>query len=180
MRKWLQEHHQTATELVVGYHKVHTGKPTLSWSDSVDEAICFGWIDGIRKSIDADTYQIRFTPRKPDSIWSAINIRKVEALISAGRMLPSGLAAFEKRKESKSGVYSFEQGEISLEKKMEKLFRANKKAWKHFQACPPGYRKMAIWWVISAKQESTRYRRLEKLISASEAGIKPDTLRFGS
>jgi uncharacterized protein YdeI (YjbR/CyaY-like superfamily) len=150
--KWLEKNHAKETELLVGFWKTHTRKPSMTWSESVDQALCFGWIDGVRKSIDEDSYTIRFTPRKPTSIWSKINIEKVEALTKKGLMRPAGLAAFEKRKANKSKVYSFEQENIAFTKEQEKAFKANKKAWDFFHSQPPSYRKPATWLVISAKQ----------------------------
>ena len=170
-REWLEQHHDTARELWVGFHKKETGRPSLTWPQSVDEALCFGWIDGIRKSVSTEAYVIRFTPRKPTSIWSNVNIRKVEALVENGRMRPAGLRAFEARDAKKSGIYAFEQRKKArLAPVEEKAFRANKTAWKFFQAQPPGYRQIASWWVISAKRAETRARRLATLIDDSAAG----------
>ena len=170
-REWLEQHHDTARELWVGFHKKETGRPSLTWPQSVDEALCFGWIDGIRKSVSTEAYVIRFTPRKPTSIWSNVNIRKVEALVENGRMRPAGLRAFEARDAKKSGIYAFEQRKKArLAPVEEKAFRANKTAWKFFQAQPPGYRQIASWWVISAKRAETRARRLAILIGDSAAG----------
>jgi len=169
-RNWLQKNYQTKTELIVGYYKTSSGKPSITWPESVDQALCFGWIDGRRTSIDESSYQIRFTPRKPSSIWSKVNIQKVKELTEAGLMTEAGLAAFEKRSESKSAVYSFEKepGELPLE--MKKQFKANKKAWKYFEGLAPSYRRTSIHWVTSAKGEATRQRRLQQLINDSEKG----------
>ena len=169
-RKWLQKNHKTESELLVGFYKVGSGKPSMTWSQSVDEALCFGWIDGVRKSIDEDRYQIRFTQRRPGSNWSAVNIKKIEELTKKGLMQPAGLAAFEKRTENKSRVYSFEREKAELTKDFIRQFKANKKAWEYFQALAPSYRKISTHWVMSAKQESTRIKRLNQLISDSEAG----------
>jgi uncharacterized protein YdeI (YjbR/CyaY-like superfamily) len=169
-RKWLQKNHQKETELLVGFYKVGSGKPSITWPQSVDEALCFGWIDGVRKSIDKDSYQIRFTRRKPNSIWSAINIKKMEELTKKGLVQPAGLAIFEKRTEAKSGIYSHEKEEEELTKDFIKQFKANKKAWRYFQALAPSYRKVSVHWVMSAKQEATRIKRLHQLISDSETG----------
>lgn len=169
-RRWLAQHHATATELLVGFHKVDSGRPSLTWPESVDEALCVGWIDGIRKRIDAHSYTIRFTPRRPGSIWSAINIRRVAALIAEGRMQPAGLRAFAARKENKSGIYAYEQPQAELVEPYAGLLKKNKAAWTFFHAQPPSFRKRACWWVISAKQEATRLKRLEKLIAASAQG----------
>jgi uncharacterized protein YdeI (YjbR/CyaY-like superfamily) len=169
-RKWLQKNHKKETELLVGFYKVGSGKPSMTWSQSVDEALCFGWIDGVRKSIDEESYQIRFSQRRPTSIWSAINIKKIEELKKQGLMQPAGLAIFEKRTESKSRVYSFEKELVELPGYFKKQFKANKKAWDYFQSLAPSYRKISTHWVMNAKQETTRLKRLNQLISESAAG----------
>jgi len=169
-RKWLQKNHKKETELLVGFYKVDSGKPSMTWSQSVDEALCFGWIDGVRKSIDKDSYQIRFTQRKSTSIWSAINIKKIEELTKQGLMEPAGLASFEKRTEGKSKIYSYEKEKVELTQNFKKLFKANKKAWNYFQSLAPSYRKVSAHWVMSAKQETTQIKRLNQLISDSAAG----------
>ena len=170
-REWLETHHESALELWVGFHKKATGRPSLTWPESVDEALCFGWIDGIRKSVNAEAYVIRFTPRKPTSIWSNVNIKKAQALVATGRMRPAGLRAFEARDAKKSGIYAFEQRKNArLAPGEEKQFRANKSAWKFFEAQPLGYRQVVTWWVISAKRPETRERRLGTLIDDSAAG----------
>ena len=156
--------------MLVGFYKVGSGKPSMTWSQSVDEALCFGWIDGVRKSIDKDSYQIRFTQRKPTSIWSAINIKKIEELTKQKLMQPPGLASFEKRIESKSKIYSYEKDEVELAPNFKKQFKANKKAWYYFQSLAPSYRKVSTHWVMSAKQETTQIKRLNQLISDSAAG----------
>lgn len=176
-RRWLEENHKTASEVLVGYYKVKSGKKSMNWSESVDQAICFGWIDGIRKSIDEERYTIRFTPRRRDSNWSAVNIRKVDQLTKLGLMRPSGLAAFQIRKESRSEIYSFERKAPSLSEEFEKQFRANKKAWAFFETLAPSYQKAAINWVMSAKQEVTRERRLAELMADSESGLKIKAMR---
>lgn len=170
-RAWLKEHHATATELVVGFHKKHTGRESMTWTESVREALCFGWIDGIRRSLGNESYTIRFTPRRPASIWSSLNIRHIEELIREGRMTPAGLAAYEARKPERTGIYSFEQRRSArLEQEQEDAFRAERAAWEFFQAQPPSYRQTAIYWVVSAKREETRSRRLATLIADSAAG----------
>jgi uncharacterized protein YdeI (YjbR/CyaY-like superfamily) len=171
-RKWLEKHHATAQELWVGFHKKASGKPSITWPESVDEALCFGWIDGIRKSVDDVSYTIRFTPRKPRSVWSAVNIKRVEELNRQGRMRPAGHKAHEARIEKKSGIYSYEQRKAELEEPYGKRLRQNKEAWTFFQAQPPSYRKAANWWVLSAKKEETRIKRLEKLIEDSSQGLR--------
>ena len=169
-RKWLEKNHNKATELLVGYFKVDSGKPSMTWSQSVDEALCFGWIDGVRKSIDKYSYTIRFTPRKPTSIWSAVNIAKVEELTKKGQMKPSGLAVFSFRKEHKSKIYAFENPAVKLSPDFEKKFKANKIAWNYFQSLAPSYRKYSTSWVMRATQETTRIKRLNELIADSKAG----------
>ena len=171
-RKWLAENHDKAAELVVGYYKVGSGKPGMTWSQSVDEALCFGWIDGVRRSIDADSYCNRFTPRKPRSIWSAVNMQKVEDLTSQGLMHPAGLAAFEKRAESRSKIYAYEQKEVGLSEEFENVFKTNVLAWTFFQKQAPSYQKRAMNWVMTGKQPETRLSRLEKLIRLSGEGEK--------
>jgi len=167
-RKWLQKNHKKETELVVGFNKVGSGKPSMTWSESVDEALCYGWIDGVRTSIDKDSYQIRFTQRKPTSIWSSININKVQELTKKGLMKPAGHTSFEKRKENKSKIYSHEIEEVKLSKDFEKQFKANKKAWNYFQSLAQSYKKLSTNWVMSAKQEVTKMKRLNQLIQESE------------
>lgn len=169
-RNWLQKNHKKETVLLVGYYKVGSGKQSMTWSQSVDHALCFGWIDGVRKSIDRDSYYIRFTPRKTTSIWSAVNIAKVKELTKQGQMQPSGLSAFNFRQEHKSKIYAFENAEVKLSPAFEKQFKANKTAWSYFQSLAPSYRKTSTNWVMSAKQESTMIKRLNELIKDSEAG----------
>ena len=169
-RKWLEAHHASSKELWVGFYKKGSGKPSIDWPESVDEALCFGWIDGIRKSIDEESYMIRFTPRKPSSVWSAVNIRNVEKLVRENRMRPAGLKAFAARKENRSGIYSYEQRSPELVEPYLGKLKRNKEAWKFFQTQPPSYRKVMNWWVISAKQEETRLKRLDKLIEESAQG----------
>jgi uncharacterized protein YdeI (YjbR/CyaY-like superfamily) len=167
-RKWFEKNHEIKTELLVGFYKKATGKPTMTWSQSVDEALCFGWIDGIRRSIDEESYCIRFTPRKPASNWSRVNINKVRELSEKGMMKQSGLDAFNNRKDHRSGIYSFENEQARLHDHLEKMFMDNKKAWEFFTIQAPSYRKTIIHWVMSAKQEVTRINRLTKLIAVSE------------
>lgn len=178
-RAWLDEHHASAQELWVGFYKVGSGKPSITWPQAVDEALCFGWIDGVRQRIDDASYANRFTPRKPRSTWSAVNIRRVNELTDQGRMCPAGLAAFEARAEERSGIYSYERGEVALDAAEEQQFRANEKAWELFQGQAASYRRAAIWWVVSAKKDETRRKRLATLIGDSEQGrtIAPLTRR---
>lgn len=175
-RKWLEANHEKASELWVGFHRKGT-KPSITWPESVREALSFGWIDGVRKSVDETRYTIRFSPRKPSSVWSAINARIAKELIAEGRMLPSGMKAFEARKEYRSGIYSYENRPQTLPPEYERKMRRNAAAWKTFQAQPPGYRKMVTWWVVSAKKEETRQKRLERLIEDSAKGLRIAELR---
>lgn len=170
-RRWLARHHARARELWVGYHKRATGRPSLTWPESVDEALCYGWIDGLRRSVDQDRYAIRFTPRRPGSTWSALNIRRVAALRRKGLMRPAGLAAFARRRAGRSGTYSYEQRPRRLPPRYEKLLRARPLAWAWFQARPPWYRRAAAWWVVSARREETRARRLASLVDHCERGL---------
>lgn len=169
-RKWLQANHAIAKELLVGFYKKGTGKPSVTWPESVDEALCFGWIDGIRRRIDEDSYSIRFTPRQWRSVWSAVNIRNAEKLIEQKRMQPDGLKAFAARKAYRSGIYSYEQRSAELVEPYAGKLKSNKAAWNFFQSQPAGYRKQMNWWIVSAKKEETRLKRLEKLIADSAAG----------
>jgi uncharacterized protein YdeI (YjbR/CyaY-like superfamily) len=171
LRAWLEAHHENTQELWVGFYKKGSGKPSITWPESVDEALCFGWIDGIRKGIDDASYTIRFTPRKARSTWSAVNIKRIQELMSLGRVHPAGLAAFEARTEEKSGIYAYEQrGGAELDRAGEQQFRANPQAWDFFQAQPAWYRNTAIWWVVSANKEATRRKRLATLIDDSAHG----------
>ena len=175
LRKWFEKNHEKEKELLVGFFKRDSGRLSITWPESVDEALCFGWIDGIRRSIDEISYSIRFTHRNPKSIWSAVNIKKVENLTKLGLMKPAGIAAFEKLDLNISKIYSFEQRDVKFERKYESIFKRNKKAWKYFSNQVPSYQKPAIHWVKSAKQEDTRLRRLNILIndSAQEQKIAP-------
>lgn len=167
-RTWLAENYNKQTELYVGYYKVSTGKPCMTWSESVDVALCFGWIDGIRRSVDSESYCSRFTPRKPNSNWSAVNLKKMEVLIKEGLMHEAGLAIYNLRKPENCEVYSFENETKQLPADLEKQFKANKKAWDFFSKQAPSYKKAKILWLLAAKQEATKWIRLEKLISESE------------
>lgn len=169
-REWFEKNHDKVSELVVGFHKRGSGRPSITWPESVDQALCFGWIDGIRRRIDDVSYTIRFTPRRRGSIWSAVNIRRANELIELGLMQPPGLRVFEKRSEEKSRIYSYEREHASFTRQDEKRFRANKKAWKFFSEQPPGYRRLTTYWVTSAKREETRARRLASLIDLSARG----------
>jgi len=169
-RNWLEKNYDKADELLVGFYKRASGHPSMTWPESVDAALSFGWIDGIRRRVDDVSYTIRFTPRRRGSIWSAVNIDRVKELIKLGLMHPAGLSAFEKRDEKKSRIYSYEREHASFAPSDEKRFRANKKAWKFFSEQPPGYRKLLTHWVVGAKRAETRAKRLAKLIDLSERG----------
>jgi uncharacterized protein YdeI (YjbR/CyaY-like superfamily) len=176
-RAWLDANHARETELLVGFYKKGTRKPSITWPESVDEALCYGWIDGVRRSLGDEAYTIRFTPRKQKSTWSAVNINRVGELIELGRMQPAGLKAFHAREESNSRIYAYEnRDKAAFDEALEARFRANEKAWSFFQAQPPGYRRTCTFWVVSAKQEATRLRRLDQLIADSAAGRRIDQL----
>jgi uncharacterized protein YdeI (YjbR/CyaY-like superfamily) len=171
LRTWLEQHHTTEKELIVGAYKKATGKPSLTWPEIVDEALCFGWIDGIRRGIDDESWSIRLTPRKPTSNWSSVNIERVAELERQGRMTPHGRAAFERRSAERSGIYSYEQrkkAKLSAEQGRE--FKSHPEAWAFFRSQPPGYRQTATHWVVNAKREETRRKRLATLIEDSAAG----------
>ena len=177
-RAWLRQHHRTATELWVGYRKKATGKASITRAESVDEALSFGWIDGLGKSLDTESYMVRFTPRRKGSIWSAVNTRRARELIKAGRMRAAGLAAFEARDENKTAVYSFDRTQpLVLAPALEAQFRRNRAAWTFFQAQPPGYRKVCVHMIMNAKQEATRQRRLDIVVANSAAGRRIDFMR---
>jgi uncharacterized protein YdeI (YjbR/CyaY-like superfamily) len=169
-RTWLEKNHATARELLIGYHRKSTGKPTITWPESVAEALCFGWIDGIRRRLDDESYTIRFTPRRAGSSWSAVNVRMMAELEAAGRMTPAGRAVFDGQKAAKARGYSYEREHATFDAARLKMGRKNRTAWAFFEAQPPGYRRMITWWVMSAKQEDTRDRRLAKLIESSAKG----------
>ena len=174
-RRWLAAHHDKADELLVGFWKKVTGKPSIDWPQARDQALCFGWIDGIRKSRDEDSYTIRFTPRRRGSIWSKVNVGRYAALKAAGRITPAGERAYEENKH-KSGVYSYEKAAAALSAAEEALFRRNRAAWAHWQKVAPGYRRNITHWVTSAKKPETRERRLGKLIEDCAAGRKVGVL----
>jgi len=169
-QNWLEESHQRCEELWVGFYKMSSGKPSITYPEALDEALCFGWIDGVRKKVNADAYTVRFTPRRPKSQWSTVNIKKAEKLSGAGRMRPAGIKAFAGAHDQ-SRKYSYEQRkESSFNREDERHFRANRKAWDFFLTQPPWYRRTATFWVVSAKQEETRQRRIATLIADSEHG----------
>ena len=169
-RNWLAKHHDTAAELWVGFYKKDSGKASITWPESVDEALCVGWIDGVRKKVDDVSYKIRFSRRRPRSVWSSVNIKRITQLLQEGRMLAAGEEAFARRLENRSGIYAYEQRPTELPDPYGKKLKQNKAAWKFFESQPPYYRKLATWWVVSAKQEETRLKRLQKLIEVSAEG----------
>jgi uncharacterized protein YdeI (YjbR/CyaY-like superfamily) len=170
LRAWFRKHHAKASELLLGYWKVGSGRPSVTWPESVDEALCVGWIDGVRKRLDDERYTIRFTPRRPGSVWSQINVKRIGELVAEGRMQPEGLAVFEARGEKHQRGYSFSDRANELPPELEAAFRQHAKAWTYFEQQPPGYRRAAIHWVASPKLEATRQRRLATLIEDSAAG----------
>ena len=169
-RRWLARHHKTKSKLIVGYYKVGSGKPSMTWSESVDQALCYGWIDGIRRRIDEDSYSIRFTPRRPGSKWSNVNLEKVEVLKRKKLMRAAGIAAYERRVEGRRAGYAYEETFEELPRETESEFRRHKKAWAFFEQQPPSWKKKVIHWLTSAKREATRDRRLRKLIEGCERG----------
>lgn len=177
-RKWFEKNHEREKELLVGFYKITSGRKSITWRESVNEAICFGWIDGVRKSIDDESYCIRFTPRKPTSIWSAINIKKVEELAKKGLMHPSGLTAFSKRQEKKSAIYSYEKKPETLSPEFLQKLKANKKAWVFFQTMAPSYQRSCFHWIMTARQETTKMKRLLELINDSEMKRKIKRLNY--
>jgi len=174
LHKWLDKNHDRAAELWVGMYRKSSGKKGITYREALDEALCFGWIDGVRKRIDDESYKQRFTPRKPRSYWSAVNMKRFDELVAAGAMQPSGLEAFRRRHES-SGRYSYERATVELDPAYEKKFRRNKEAWRFFDSQAPSYKRAAVWWIMSAKREDTRLRRLDTLIadSGEERRIRP-------
>ena len=176
-RAWLERNHDGATELLIGFHKKSSGKKSVTYAEALDEALCFGWIDGVRKNLNETSYTIRFTPRKPTSIWSNINVKHVERLQKDGRMHRAGTEAYERRAPERTGIYSFENAPRKLPTEYEKTFRQNKAAWKFFQEQPAGYKRQMIFRTVSAKKEETRLRRLKQLIESSEKGERMGILK---
>ena len=177
-RAWLDANYLAERELLVGFYKKGTGKPSMSWPESVDQALCYGWIDGVRRRVDDERYTIRFTPRKADSTWSAVNIKRAGELIELSLMQPAGLAAFDARREDRSRTYSYEQAEAALSDELGATFRANPIAWDFFQSQAPSYRRIATHWVVSAKREETRRKRLAILIEDSAAGRRSGQFKW--
>jgi uncharacterized protein YdeI (YjbR/CyaY-like superfamily) len=169
-RAWLAKHHESEKELLVGFYKVESGKPSITWPQSVDEALSFGWIDGVRRRVDDEAYSIRFTPRTPESIWSAVNIKRMGELIAEGRVAPSGMRAFERRDEKRSELYSYERKTAAVDAATLARFQREKKAWQWFTTQAPWYQRVAAHWVTSAKRPETREKRLGTLIACSKKG----------
>ena len=169
-RSWFVKNHTSGVELWVGFYKKGSGIESISWPQSVDEALCFGWIDGIRKSIDVSRYTIRFTPRRPKSVWSAVNVRRVAELKKLARMRPAGLKAFRLGNQKKSRQYSYERENVKLPADLQKNLRANTRAWRFFENQPSSYKRVATWWLVSAKKDETKMKRLSQLIRDSAAG----------
>lgn len=170
-RKWLLENHESKKELIVGFYKVKSGLPSMTWSQSVDQALCFGWIDGVRRSVDEKSYQIRYTPRRRDSVWSPVNLEKIEKLTKEGLMCPAGVSIYNSRKKDDGNAYGFRKKALNLPDEYEIEFKKNPKAWEYFCALAPSYKKLSIHWVISAVQEKTKLKRLNELISSSELQV---------
>lgn len=175
-RQWLEKNHDKTTELFIGFYKKASGKKSITYPEALDEALCFGWIDGVRKTIDDVSYMQRFTPRKTRSIWSNVNVRHVERLQREGRMAEAGLKAYALRDPKRTGIYAFENKPREFSPEFEMKFRANKRAWEFFQSEPPSIRKVCIFWVMSAKKEETRLRRLDNLIDSSAKGLRRGVL----
>lgn len=175
-RQWLEQNHDRVSELLVGFHKKSSAKKSITYPEALDEALCFGWIDGVRKNLDETSYTIRFTPRKPRSIWSLVNVNHVERLKKEGRMHAAGLDAYARRDPKRTGIYAFENEPKQLSPAYEKTFRQNKKAWKFFEDMAPSLKKVSIHWIMSAKKEETQLRRLKHVIENSEKGVKSGVL----
>ena len=175
-RQWLEQNHDSASELLVGFHKKSSGKKSITYAEALDEALCFGWIDGVRKNLNETSYTIRFTPRKARSIWSLVNVRHVERLKKEGRMQPPGLEAYARRDPKRTGIYAFENAPRELSPGYKKIFRENKKAWEFFEKQPPYSKRTTIHWIMSAKKEETQVRRLKQVIENSEKGVRSGVL----
>ena len=171
-REWLERNHDSTTELLLGFHKKSAATKSITYPEALDEALCYGWIDGVRKNLDETSYTIRFTPRKPRSIWSLVNVRHVERLKNEGRMRPAGLEAYERRDPKRTGIYAFENRPREFSPEFEKAFRKNKTAWSFFEKQPPGYKRVIIFWVMEAKKEETRLKRFKQLVEVCEKGLR--------
>lgn len=177
--QWLEQNHDKESELLIGFHRKASGKKSITYAEALDEALCFGWIDGVRKKLNETSYVQRFTPRKPKSIWSNVNVNHVERLKTEGRMQAAGLAAYERRTPERTGIYAFENRPHQLSRAYEKRFRENKKAWEFFEKQPPYYKRLTIFRIMSAKKEETQVRRLEQLIECSANGKRLGMLEKG-
>jgi uncharacterized protein YdeI (YjbR/CyaY-like superfamily) len=175
-RRWLEQNHDRESELLVGFHKKSSGKKSITYAEALDEALCFGWIDGVRKNLNETSYTIRFTPRKPRSIWSNVNVNHVERLKKDGRMHAAGLEVYARRDPKRTGIYAFENEPRQLSPAYEKIFRQNKRAWKFFEDMAPSLKKVSIFWIMTAKKEETQLRRLKHVIENSEKGVKSGVL----
>src|ERR1041384_1546727 len=171
-REWLQRNHDSETELLLGFHKKSSGKKSITYAEALDEALCYGWIDGVRKNLNQTSYTIRFTPRKARSIWSNVNVRHVERLTKEGRMRPAGIAAYERRDPKRTGIYAFENRPREFSPEFEKAFRKNKTAWSFFEKQPPGYKRVIVFWVMEAKKAETRVKRFKQLVDLCEQGLR--------
>lgn len=171
-REWLEQNHDSKTELLLGFHKKTSGKKSVTYGEALDEALCYGWIDGVRKNLNETSYTIRFTPRKPRSIWSLVNVRHVERLTKEGRMRPPGIETYARRDPKRTGIYAFENRPREFSPEFEKAFRQNKTAWSFFEKQPPGYKRTIIFWVMGGKKEETRMKRFKKLVELSEQGLR--------
>jgi uncharacterized protein YdeI (YjbR/CyaY-like superfamily) len=171
-REWLEQNHDSASELLLGFHKKSSGKKSITYAEALDEALCYGWIDGVRKNLNETSYTIRFTPRKARSIWSNVNVRHVERLTKEGRMRPAGIAAYERRDPKRTGIYAFENRPREFSPEFEKAFRKNKTAWSFFEKQPPGYKRVIVFWVMEAKKAETRVKRFKQLVDLCEQGLR--------
>jgi uncharacterized protein YdeI (YjbR/CyaY-like superfamily) len=176
-REWLEQNHDSSTELLLGFHKKSSGKESITYAEALDEALCYGWIDGVRKNLNETSYTIRFTPRKPRSIWSLVNVRHVERLTKEGRMRPAGVEAYARRDPKRTGIYAFENRPREFSPEFEKAFRKNKIAWSFFEKQPPGYKRVVIFWVMGGKKQETRLKRFKQLVELSEKGLRRDLLQ---
>ena len=179
-REWLERNHDSTSELLLGFYKKSSGKKSLTYAEALDEALCYGWIDGVRKNLDETSYTIRFTPRKARSIWSLVNVRHVERLTKEGRMRPAGIEAYERRDPKRTGIYAFENRPREFSPEFEKAFRKNKTAWSFFEKQPPGYKRVIVFWVMEAKKAETRLKRFNQLVDLCEQGLRLGLLQSKS
>jgi len=179
-REWLERNHDSTSELLLGFYKKSSGKKSVTYAEALDEALCYGWIDGVRKNLDETSYTIRFTPRKARSIWSLVNVRHVERLTKEGRMRPAGIEAYARRDPKRTGIYAFENRPREFSPEFEKAFRKNKTAWRFFEKQPPGYKRVIVFWVMEAKKEETRLKRFKQLVNLCEQGLRLGLLQSKS